>query len=91
MSQESDEIQGSFFTHHLTTGLRGDADQNRDGRVTLDEAYTYAYARTVAATAATRGGAQHPTYEYDLRGAGDVVLSRPSSGAVTVTFPEALS
>lgn len=90
-SQESDEIQGSFFTHHLTTGLRGDADQNRDGRVTLDEAYTYAYARTVAATAATRGGAQHPTYEYDLRGAGDVVLSRPSVGAVTVTFPEALS
>jgi hypothetical protein len=37
-SQESDEIQGSFFTHYLTTGMRGDADENKDGKVTLDEA-----------------------------------------------------
>ena len=47
----------------------------RDGRVTLDEAYSYAYGRTVAATAATRSGAQHPTYDYDLHGAGEVVLN----------------
>jgi hypothetical protein len=89
-SQESDDIQGSFFTHYLTTGLRGAADQSGDGKVTLDEAYTYAYARTVATTANTRSGAQHPTYQYDLRGAGDVVLSKPGGADVILTFPEDL-
>lgn len=90
LSQESDEIQGSFFTHHLATGLRGDADRDRDGRVTLDEAYTYTYGRTVAATAATRAGAQHPTYALDLQGAGDVVLTTPGGADVVVQFPDGL-
>lgn len=90
VSQESDDIQGSFFTHHLTTGLRGDADRDHDGAVTLDEAYTYAYGRTVAATAATRAGAQHPTYAFNLQGAGDVVLTRPGGADVVVEFPRDL-
>jgi hypothetical protein len=91
VSQESDDIQGSFFTHYLATGLRGDADRNKDGRVTLDEAYGYAYGRTVAATANTRAGAQHPTYAYDLHGAGDVVITEPGGADVTLDFPPELS
>jgi hypothetical protein len=87
VSQESDEIQGSFFTHALTTGLRGDADADHDGQVTLDEAYAYAYGRTVAATAETRAGAQHPTYDFDLKGRGDVVLTAPGGADVVVQFP----
>jgi hypothetical protein len=87
VSQESDEIQGSFFTHALTTGLRGDADADHDGQVTLDEAYAYAYGRTVAATASTRAGAQHPTYDFDLNGRGDVVLTTPGGADVVVHFP----
>ena len=87
VSQESDDIQGSFFTHYLATGLRGDADRNKDGRVTLDEAYAYSYGRTVAATSVTRAGAQHPTYSYDLRGAGDVTLSEPGGADVVIDFP----
>ena len=90
VSQESDDIQGSFFTHYLASGLRGDADRDSDGRVTLDEAYAYAYGRTVAATAATRAGAQHPTYAFDLKGAGDVVLTNPGDAFVVVEFPEVL-
>jgi hypothetical protein len=90
VSQESDEIQGSFFTHHLTTGLRGDADRDGDGRVTLDEAYAYAYGRTVAATASTRAGPQHPTYAFDLKGTGDVVLTRPAAAPLVVEFPAPL-
>jgi hypothetical protein len=35
LSQESDRIEGSFFTHFLVTGLRGAADNTRDGRVSL--------------------------------------------------------
>lgn len=88
VSQESDDIQGSFFTHYLASGLRGDADRDKDGRVTLDEAYAYAYGRTVAATATTRAGAQHPTYAFDLKGAGDVVITQPGDAYVVVEFPE---
>jgi len=86
VSQESDDIQGSFFTHYMVSGLRGDADDNQDGNVTLDEAYTYAYGRTVAATSGSRSGAQHPTYDYRIQGAGDVVLTRSSRAEVNLTF-----
>lgn len=89
-SQESDDVQGSFFTHYLTTGLRGDADRDGDGKVTLDEAYGYAYGRTVAATAATRSGTQHPTYAWDLHGAGEVVLTRPGEAHLVIAFPDEL-
>ena len=83
-SQESDEIAGSFFTHYLASGLLGDADASGDGKVTLAEAYAYAYGRTVGSTADTRAGAQHPVYLYDLGGAGDVVLTElePARGGL---------
>ena len=74
-SQESDEINASFFTHYLATGLLGDADTSGDGKVTLAEAYAYAYGRTLGATSSTRAGAQHPVYQFDLGGAGDVILT----------------
>jgi uncharacterized caspase-like protein len=86
-SQESDELSASFFTHYLASGLLGDADASGDGKVTLAEAYAYAYSRTVGGTAETRAGAQHPVYLYDLGGAGDVVLTEllPAKGALIFT------
>jgi hypothetical protein len=74
-AQESDDIRGSYFSYHLDSGLRGGADRSSDGRVTLAEAYDYAYARTVADTAESAAGAQHPTFSYELRGNGDLVLT----------------
>jgi hypothetical protein len=73
---ESAELQGSFFSHHLLSGLRGAADANRDGRIDLSEAYRYASARTVAETSATLYGAQHPTYRLRLAGQGDLALTQ---------------
>ncbi len=75
VAQESDRIEGSFFTHHLVAGLYGPADGDGDGRVTLEEAYGYARFNTVEQTIASRGGVQHPSYLYELSGQGDVVLS----------------
>ncbi|EPX60421.1 hypothetical protein D187_001908 [Cystobacter fuscus DSM 2262] len=72
---ESAELRGSFFTHHLTAGLRGAADADGDGRITLQEAYRYAYAKTVSQTAEISGVAQRPTYAMDLKGKGDLVLA----------------
>lgn len=85
-SQESDELGGSFFTHYLTSGLRGDADESGEGRVTLGEVYAYTYHRTVAVTAGTRSGPQHPTYRFDLEGQADVVLTDVSQGRSGIVF-----
>ncbi len=79
LSQESDELKSSYFTHHFLVGLRGAGDHNRDGRVSLDEVYRYAYSRTLAATARSAVGGQHATLETELRGQGDVALSYPAA------------
>ena len=92
-AQESDELQSSFFTHALVTGLLGAADADRDGNVVLDEAYRYAYGATLRATSRTWAGTQHPTFQYDLRGRGELTLTRPAAHAVeraTISFPPGL-
>jgi hypothetical protein len=74
-SQESDAIGSSFFTHYIISGLRGGADASRDGRVTLNEIYQYAYNETLARTERTYAGPQHPSYDIQLNGTGDLVLT----------------
>jgi Caspase domain len=86
-SQESDLIGGSYFTYHLSAGLLGDADRSGDGRVTLSEAYAYAYERTVAATADSAAGPQHPTFSFDLAGNGDLVLTDVLERREGLTIP----
>ena len=90
-AQESDEIQGSYFTHFLTSAMRGAGDNDHDGAVTLSEAYSFAYANTVVNTVGTRGGIQHPTYRFDLRGAGDVTLTHIGGSTSTLVFPRGLN
>lgn len=86
---ESRALQGSFFTHFLLSGLRGAADLSGDGKVTLAEAYQYAFARTVAATSATLIGPQHPSFDYKLSGQGELVLSDLARAAATLELPAA--
>lgn len=86
-SQESDLIAGSYFSHHLASGLRGDADRSGDGRISLSEAYAYAYDKTVADTAESAAGAQHPTFSYDLAGNGDLILTELSHRPEGLHFP----
>ena len=74
-AQEADRINGSFFTHHLVSGMRGAADSTQDHRVTLNEAYHYAYTQTLASTENTQNGAQHANYDIQLSGAGDLVMT----------------
>jgi hypothetical protein len=85
-SQESGELGGSFFTHYLLSGLRGAADANQDSRVTLAEVYQYAYQKTVVGTARTLSGTQHPTYEYQMEGRGNVVLTYLARGRARLRF-----
>ena len=71
--------------------LRGAGDTDRDGRVTLSEAYGYAYGRTLAATAATRVGEQHVTLETELQGKGDIALTQPAAATARLHVPAAWS
>jgi len=88
-AQESEEIRGSFFTHYLVTGLLGAADDDGDGSVDLNEAYRFAYDNTLRASSRTLAGVQHPTFRQDLKGKGDVVLTRWAAGSdrAFFTFP----
>jgi hypothetical protein len=86
-AQESSRLEGSFFTHHLVSGLRGAADQNGDGRITLAESYSYAYTQTLSSTSTTLLGPQHPSYQYDLAGAGELVLTELGRAQATLSLP----
>ena len=74
-AQESDRVGAAFFTHYLLSGLRGAADANHDRRVTLNEAYQFAYNETLQRTETSRAGAQHPAYDIQLAGTGDLVMT----------------
>jgi hypothetical protein len=74
-AQESDDIRGSFFTHHLVSALLGAADANGDGFVTLGEAYDHAYQATLRSTSRTLAGPQHATFRHETHGMTDVVLT----------------
>lgn len=87
-SLEADALSGSLFTHHLLTALRGDADADGDGVVTLQEAYSYTYRRTVSGTGFPR---QHPTFDFDVHGAGELALSQPLKARAALVFPAALA
>jgi hypothetical protein len=87
-AQESDRIKASFFTHYLVSGLRGAADATGDGRVTLGEAYQYAFAETLQRTEGTKSGAQHPAYDMQLAGSGDFVMTDLRDTSAKVVFGE---
>jgi caspase domain-containing protein len=89
-AQESDRIRASYFTHYLVSGFRGAADLSGDGRVTLSEAYQFAFNETLGRTVDTKGGAQHPSYDISLSGTGDVVMTDLRQTTATLVLAEDL-
>jgi hypothetical protein len=77
-AHESDQLRGSFFTHHFASGLRGAADRNANGEVTITEAFEYAKERTIRDTLKVAREPQHPSFAVNLRGRRDLVLSQIS-------------
>ena len=61
-AQESHKLSGSLFTHYLVSGLRGGADRDGDGQVTLAEAYAHIYRRTLGAQPAAAGRSSIPRW-----------------------------
>lgn len=89
-AQESDRIGASFFTYFFVAGLRGAADRNHDGKITLTEAYQFSYEQTLGRTQNTVHGPQHPAYDMHLSGTGDVVITDLRSTDSTLVLPSAL-
>lgn len=85
-SQESDEIESSYFTNAMISGLRGAADTSGDNKVTLNELYSYAFNETLAKTENSKAGPQHPNYSITLVGSGDLVLSDLSTAESMLSF-----
>lgn len=90
-SQESDRIRASFFTHYLVSGLLGAADSSGDRRVTLNEVYQYAFDETLSRTTGTFAGPQHPSYNIQLSGAGDLVLTDLTNYESAIRFGPEIS
>jgi hypothetical protein len=64
VSAESDSLGHGVFTYHLIEAIRGKADYDRDGFVTVDEAYRYVSEEVPRTT----GQAQHPVKKGVVEG-----------------------
>jgi hypothetical protein len=79
-------LGGSIFTSQWILALRGAGDSNRDGQVTLFEAYNYASERTSGYSSQTLDRPQHPSYQMDLTGARDVMLAKLIESSTGILF-----
>ena len=64
VSAEKDELKHGIFTFYLLEGLRGKADLDKDGVITVDELYRYVSMKVPPAT----GQNQHPVMKGETTG-----------------------
>ncbi len=82
---EKADMRNGVFTHYLLEGLKGAADFNSDGVVTVQELYEYVYEKTKNNTR----GIQHPQLDGRIVGRFPVSMVRlgqspmPARGSVT--------
>ncbi len=86
VAQESDDVQGSLFTHHLLSGMRGSANYDHDGTVTLHELYVYGYSRTLEDTHLRTTAVQHSELSEALSGRGALIVTYPRRAISTIEF-----
>ena len=64
ISAEYDELQHGVFTYYMLEGLKGKADLDKDGIITVDEVYNYVSINVPLAT----GQSQHPVKKGSVKG-----------------------
>lgn len=64
ISEEREDLGHGVFTYYLLEGLKGNADADKDGIVTVDEAYSYVSKKVPEAT----GQNQHPVKKGEVEG-----------------------
>ncbi len=88
-AQESDDLQGAIFTHAWLSGLRGAADVNGDGRITLDESFSFAHSQTLIRSARSSGVVQKPEAIMSLREHAPVVITQTAGAMAVLALPKA--
>jgi hypothetical protein len=83
ISQEDPDLGNSLFTYHLLNGLKGAADKDKDGIVTLRELYDYVYENTKKQTR----GYQSPQMEGKLVGAFPLSIIAGKDAGTQITEP----
>ncbi|NOU34333.1 MAG: hypothetical protein HOO96_41100 [Polyangiaceae bacterium] len=87
VAQESDELEGAVFTHYWLSGLAGAADADGDKRVTLSEAYTFAYNQTLFRSAQSAGVLQRPTVDASIKEYAPLVITQLGAQAAQLRLP----
>ncbi len=67
VSLEMPELGHGLFTHYLIEGLKGNADKDQDGLVTIHELYEYVHAK-VSHHARSLGGSMRPILKGSIQG-----------------------
>jgi uncharacterized caspase-like protein len=75
VSIELPELKHGIFTYYLVQGLKGAADLNKDGIVTVQELYEYVE-QQVSAKSRSVGGNQHPVMKGEMEGPLPLVKTR---------------
>ncbi|MCK4996482.1 MAG: caspase family protein [Thermoplasmatales archaeon] len=74
------EYQNGYFTYHYVEGLKGSADSNNNGRVSVEEAFNYAEPRTIEDTKNNpKTETQHPKMTDRISGQVDITNMEESS------------
>ncbi len=87
-AHEGSVVGGSFFTHHLVAGLRGAADGDDNGQISLSEAFDYAKRGTVRDAVLYAAETQTPSFDLHLRGKQDLVLTRVDQGTSSLSLAQ---
>ncbi|WNG33759.1 caspase family protein [Archangium violaceum] len=87
-AQEWPSLRGSLFTHHVLSALRGLADGDGDGAISLAELYAYAWRHTLAGSSLSGAGTQHPSFDIRLSGWGEWVMARPARLGASLVLGE---
>jgi hypothetical protein len=66
VSAENDDLNHGVFTYYLLEGLKGGADTDRDGLISVDEAYRYVSAKVRLATGQEQNPLKKGTVEGSL-------------------------
>lgn len=75
VSMELPELGHGIFTYYLVQGLKGAADLNKDGIITVQELYEYVE-QQVSVKSRSVGGNQHPVMKGEMEGALPLVKVR---------------
>lgn len=78
IAREDEELKHGVFMHFLLSGLTGQADSNRNGRVSLTELYEFTNVQTKTYVARKFFDSQRPGLKMDLYDNFDLTLAPPA-------------